>query len=147
MQVSDLEKSTLSASVFLGMLVGGLAAGLISDAYGRRNTLVACLTTNAVFGLLSAALPSWWWLATCRVIAGAFFQHIGHCNCHVSSEREVCVNENCCRRGRGRLGAGCVHVSGRIHAASTAWLLHLRCGMVLDGELKRYYDGSFDLMT
>jgi VNT family MFS transporter (synaptic vesicle glycoprotein 2) len=68
--VRDTDKSILSAAVFAGMLVGGVAAGVVSDAMGRRRALAVCLIINAVFGALSSASPSWGWLAAARVAAG-----------------------------------------------------------------------------
>ncbi|RYE84464.1 MAG: MFS transporter, partial [Methanosarcinales archaeon] len=68
--ITDYEKGALSASVFVGMLVGGILAGVASDAWGRKPLLAACLLLNGVFGLLSVAAPTWPWLAACRVIAG-----------------------------------------------------------------------------
>jgi MFS transporter, VNT family, synaptic vesicle glycoprotein 2 len=60
----------LSSTVYLGMLVGGLAAGVLGDRLGRKPLLLLSLTTNAIFGALSGALPYWQWLAVCRVLAG-----------------------------------------------------------------------------
>ena len=68
--MSTEEQGVLSASVFAGMLVGGLAAGFAGDAWGRKPVLIFSLAVNAAFGALSGALPYWQWLAACRVVAG-----------------------------------------------------------------------------
>lgn len=68
--VSNQEKSALNAAVFLGMLVGGVVAGVASDRLGRKPMLLSSLAVNAAFGLLSVLSPSWPWLAACRVVAG-----------------------------------------------------------------------------
>lgn len=69
-EVSDEAKSFLSASIFLGMLAGGLVFGGASDFYGRKGMLVASLLTNATCGLLSAFMPSIPALMVMRVLAG-----------------------------------------------------------------------------
>ena len=68
--LTDEQKGVLSATVFVGMLLGGLPAGVQGDALGRRPVLITALAINAGFGALSAALDSWEWLALCRVLAG-----------------------------------------------------------------------------
>lgn len=68
--ISDQNKGLLSATVFMGMLVGGLAAGFLGDRFGRKPVLLGSLLVNAAFGAASGALPYWEWLAVCRVIAG-----------------------------------------------------------------------------
>ncbi|CAM9514824.1 unnamed protein product, partial [Hapterophycus canaliculatus] len=52
------------------MLVGGLLAGSAADRLGRRNSLLMSLTTNCIFGAVSAAAPSVGWLIAARVCAG-----------------------------------------------------------------------------
>ena len=44
----------LSASVFVGMLLGGLVAGSVADRIGRKPCLLISLIINAVFAILSA---------------------------------------------------------------------------------------------
>lgn len=60
----------LTASVFTGMLFGGLICGCISDRFGRRSCLLYSLGLNAVAGLLSACAPTVSWLIFFRVVAG-----------------------------------------------------------------------------
>lgn len=49
--IGDYEKTVLTAAVFLGMLIGGLLAGVMSDRIGRKPCLMASLAINAVFGV------------------------------------------------------------------------------------------------
>jgi VNT family MFS transporter (synaptic vesicle glycoprotein 2) len=62
--------SLLAATVFLGMLIGGLSVGTLGDRLGRRPMLMAGLVTNTVAGLLSAAAPNVISLAACRLVSG-----------------------------------------------------------------------------
>lgn len=68
--VSSAVKELLTASVFGGMLVGGLVCGAVSDRWGRRSTLLCALAVNGVAGVLSACTPSVGWLIVFRVLAG-----------------------------------------------------------------------------
>jgi MFS family permease len=68
--VSQLDDEFLSAAVFLGMLFGGLLAGVLSDVIGRKPVLLYSLGVNALMGLISAFVPNVDWLIFCRVIAG-----------------------------------------------------------------------------
>lgn len=60
----------LAATVFLGMLLGGLLVGTLGDWLGRRPMLLTGLVTNCVAGLLSAAAPNVLVLAALRLVAG-----------------------------------------------------------------------------
>jgi MFS family permease len=63
-------RSHLSAAVFLGMLVGGLIFGILSDSIGRKPCLQIAMAVNATFGVLSAVAPSSSLLILCRMFAG-----------------------------------------------------------------------------
>lgn len=69
-EITQSQKEFLTASVFIGMLFGGLLCGYMSDRIGRRPTLLTCLIVNTVFGLLSALAPNIEWLILFRIIAG-----------------------------------------------------------------------------
>ena len=45
-------QGSLSAAVFGGMLLGGLAGGVLSDSIGRRPVMIASMALNAAFSLL-----------------------------------------------------------------------------------------------
>ena len=69
-EITQSQKEFLTASVFIGMLFGGLMCGYMSDRIGRRPTLLTCLIVNTVFGLFSAIAPNVTWLIIFRIIAG-----------------------------------------------------------------------------
>ncbi|KAI3386484.1 hypothetical protein SNEBB_003771 [Seison nebaliae] len=48
------EKAYSVTYLFIGMMIGGLTWGLLSDIYGRRRMLILSLILNAIFALLSA---------------------------------------------------------------------------------------------
>lgn len=60
----------VTAAVFMGMLIGGLASGDIADKFGRRFALLISMGITFVFGVSSAAAPSVGWLVAARVFAG-----------------------------------------------------------------------------
>ena len=64
------ESGLIAASVFIGMLSGGLVVGAVADSLGRRPTLLFGLVLNAVAGMLSALSTSAYNLAAIRLIAG-----------------------------------------------------------------------------
>ncbi|MCW1250019.1 aromatic acid/H+ symport family MFS transporter [Acaricomes phytoseiuli] len=64
---------TLGSLAFLGMLLGALFAGRISDSLGRRTTILACTIVFSVFTVLCAFAPNpIWpiWFGLFRLIAG-----------------------------------------------------------------------------
>lgn len=64
------EKELLSASSFVGMLIGGIFCGLLSDVVGRKPCLLGALSINAVAGFLSAFALTTNGLIVMRVIGG-----------------------------------------------------------------------------
>lgn len=68
--LSSIDKELLSSAVFMGMLIGGIVGGYISDYFGRRRILLYCLSINAVAGLISSLVPNVNSLIVCRVVAG-----------------------------------------------------------------------------
>jgi MFS family permease len=60
----------LAATIFAGMLVGGLLVGAAGDEYGRRPMLLIGLGLNAAAGLLSSIVSNIWTLAALRLVAG-----------------------------------------------------------------------------
>ena len=55
--ISQYDKEFLSAAVFMGMLVGGLLGGFVSDRKGRKPCLAVSLLINAIAGLASSFAP------------------------------------------------------------------------------------------
>jgi MFS transporter, ACDE family, multidrug resistance protein len=58
------------ASGTLPGIVMAPVIGLLADRYGRRAVLVPCLTAFGLFGMLSAAAPSFWVLLGLRTLQG-----------------------------------------------------------------------------
>lgn len=68
--ITQSDKEFLSAAVFLGMLVGGILGGYLSDLRGRKPCLLSSLLLNSVAGFVSAFSPDVNSLITLRVIGG-----------------------------------------------------------------------------
>mmetsp|Transcript_24312 Transcript_24312/g.37459 ORF Transcript_24312/g.37459 Transcript_24312/m.37459 type:complete len:509 (+) Transcript_24312:112-1638(+) len=62
--------SFLSASVFAGMLLGGVSAGAMCDHFGRKPILLRAMILNLVAGLVTAIAPNAITLILIRFIAG-----------------------------------------------------------------------------
>jgi putative MFS transporter len=60
----------LGTAIFLGMLVGALVWGRVSDLIGRRIGFISTIAIDSVFGLLSAFSPSFTWLIILRTLTG-----------------------------------------------------------------------------
>jgi MFS transporter, VNT family, synaptic vesicle glycoprotein 2 len=60
----------LAATVFMGMLMGGLVVGGAGDSFGRQPLLVAGLAIHSIAGFASAAATNVFFLSGCRFIAG-----------------------------------------------------------------------------
>lgn len=69
-ELSGANKEVLTGSIYMGMLVGGVVGGWLSDVVGRKRTLIWSLALNGVAGIVSAASPNLGWLAIFRVLAG-----------------------------------------------------------------------------
>ena len=52
--MTDVQSALLSSVMLIGMLFGSFMWGGLSDVSGRRFTLIASMSVNGVFGLLSA---------------------------------------------------------------------------------------------
>uniref|UniRef100_G3NWD5 Synaptic vesicle glycoprotein 2 n=1 Tax=Gasterosteus aculeatus TaxID=69293 RepID=G3NWD5_GASAC len=68
--LSSSDMGLLTASIFLGMMVGGYTWGYLADRRGRRRVLVVSLTVNGVFGGLAAVAPWFWLFLLLRFISG-----------------------------------------------------------------------------
>ena len=68
--ITTWDKEFLSASVFMGMLVGGVVAGYLSDAFGRKKVLMWSFALNVTAGFASALSPGINTLIFFRVVGG-----------------------------------------------------------------------------
>ena len=55
---------------FLGELIGGVFWGWIGDRFGRRKSFIGTVALSTLFGFLSAAAPSFYWLVAFRLLLG-----------------------------------------------------------------------------
>lgn len=70
MQLSSSDMGLLTASIFLGMMIGGYMWGYLADKKGRRKVLVLSLTINGMFGGLSSMAPWFSVFLVMRLISG-----------------------------------------------------------------------------
>lgn len=70
LHLTSFDKGVLTASIFLGMMVGGYAWGYLADQRGRCRVLVVSLTVNGVFGAVTCVAPSFWLFLLLRFISG-----------------------------------------------------------------------------
>lgn len=59
-------KTWLRGITFLGMMVGGVVWGNLSDRMGRRRTVLSALGVNAVFSVIAAFMPTYGTFMTAR---------------------------------------------------------------------------------
>ncbi|KAG7301083.1 hypothetical protein JYU34_015479 [Plutella xylostella] len=64
--------SLATSALQLGMLVGSVVFGHVSDRYGRKNAIVITLTLEAVAVASSAAVPYFWLYLVLRLLTGVF---------------------------------------------------------------------------
>eukprot|EP00117_Sycon_ciliatum_P034645 scpid65041/ scgid26404/ Solute carrier family 22 member 15-like len=69
----DQEKQLKLAEILfsMGLLVGGLAAGVLADVFGRRVSLLTGLTSLIVSGIWTVLSPNYYSFAASRFLAGA----------------------------------------------------------------------------
>lgn len=70
LQLTSSDMGLLTASIFLGMMVGGYMWGYLADQRGRCRVLVVSLSVNGVFGALASVAPSFWFFLLLRFISG-----------------------------------------------------------------------------
>lgn len=68
--LSSSDMGLLTASIFLGMMVGGYMWGYLADQKGRRKVLIVSLTVNGLFGGLASVAPWFWLFLLMRFISG-----------------------------------------------------------------------------
>lgn len=61
---------TVGSMAFIGMMIGALLAGRISDILGRRKTILACSITFSILTIACAFAPNAWVFGALRLFAG-----------------------------------------------------------------------------
>src|SRR5689334_22500393 len=64
------EASVISVVGLVGMTIGAVAIGVITDAIGRRKALMFAVLSFSLFTLLCAFAPSPWWFGALRFLGG-----------------------------------------------------------------------------
>jgi len=70
LQQSPGQQTLFLSSAFAGMFIGALIWGQVADRFGRRNVFLFTVLLDAVFGLLSAIAPNFWFLVAFRFLTG-----------------------------------------------------------------------------
>ncbi|KAG1670420.1 hypothetical protein FOA52_010155 [Chlamydomonas sp. UWO 241] len=114
--LSPRRTGILSACIFGGMFVGGLSWGFLGDAIGRRPSLIAALTINALFGAMSSGAHSLFELVVLRTLAGV---GVGGSVPIVFTA----MSEFCSAHSRGKLLAGVASfwMVGSLTCAALGW--------------------------
>ncbi|XP_036432452.1 synaptic vesicle glycoprotein 2C [Colossoma macropomum] len=70
LQLSSADMGLLTASIFLGMMLGGYMWGYLADQRGRQRVLVISLAVNGTFGAVASLAPSFWLFLLLRFLSG-----------------------------------------------------------------------------
>ncbi|XP_066973216.1 synaptic vesicle glycoprotein 2B-like, partial [Macrobrachium rosenbergii] len=68
--MSGSDKGWLAAITFVGMMIGAMIWGSLSDNVGRRRALLSALFVNALFGVMTAFMPTYGIFMTTRLCSG-----------------------------------------------------------------------------
>src|SRR6202035_1285257 len=68
--LTPLQLGALGSYTLLGMLVGGLSVGTLSELYGRKPMFLSCLALFAACMVATSWAPTPAWFAISRFIAG-----------------------------------------------------------------------------
>lgn len=63
-------RATINSVFIFGWMFGGVIWGLVCDRIGRARTVMLSTLWYGAFTVLTAAAPSWWLVAGCRLLAG-----------------------------------------------------------------------------
>jgi AAHS family benzoate transporter-like MFS transporter len=69
-KLTPIELGAFGSYTLMGMLVGGLSIGTLSDLYGRRSTFIGCLTLFSACMVVAAWAPTPTWFIASRLVAG-----------------------------------------------------------------------------
>lgn len=116
--LAPAQTGLLGTAIFLGMLVGAVVWGRLSDIFGRRLGFISTVAIDSVFGLLSALAPSFTALVILRTLTG--FGVGGTLPVDYSIFAEYLPSE---KRGRYLVLLESFWALGVIAAAGLAWLI------------------------
>ena len=121
--LTAVQKGFLSTAIFIGMLLGSLIWGRLSDLLGRKLGFMATIGIDSGFGLLSALAPSFPWLVILRSLTG--FGVGGTLPVDYSIYSEYLPVK---KRGRNLVILESFWALGTIVAAGLAWFIVPRFG-------------------
>ncbi|XP_076015941.1 synaptic vesicle glycoprotein 2Ca isoform X2 [Genypterus blacodes] len=118
MCVQNSSSGWLGSVVYLGMMVGALFWGGMSDKMGRRQCLLICMSTNGFFAFLSSFVQGYGFFLVCRLFAG--FGIGGAVPIVFSFFAEVLSRE---KRGEHLSWLCMFWMIGEIYASAMAWAI------------------------
>ncbi|XP_053277178.1 synaptic vesicle glycoprotein 2Ca isoform X2 [Pleuronectes platessa] len=118
MCVPNSSSGWLGSVVYLGMMVGALFWGGMSDKVGRRQILLICMSTNGFFAFLSSFVQGYGVFLLCRLVAG--FGIGGAVPIVFSFFAEVLSRE---KRGEHLSWLCMFWMIGEIYASAMAWAI------------------------
>ncbi|XP_050730994.1 synaptic vesicle glycoprotein 2C-like isoform X2 [Eriocheir sinensis] len=130
--MSGTEKGWLAAITFIGMMIGAMIWGSLSDNVGRRRALLSALFINALFGIMTAFMPTYGNFMTTRLCSG-----IGIGGGIPIVFAYYCEFVTQAERGRQLSWLLVFWAIGGVFTALMAWIIIPRTGItvVLDEEL------------
>lgn len=69
-KLTPLQLGAMGSYTVIGMLIGGILVGTMSELYGRKPLFIACLSLFASCMVLTALAPTPTWFAVTRFVAG-----------------------------------------------------------------------------
>ena len=115
--LTSIETSLMSSAVFIGMSLGNLYWGYLSDKHGRKKPLVIGAFMAVYFGLLSSRAPTFVWFVVARFFVGI---GIGSCGFIMSYIAEFIATKH---RGKSVISVEFFYSFGSIYVAVIALLL------------------------
>ncbi|WP_051899282.1 MFS transporter [Sciscionella sediminilitoris] len=73
-ELSTTQVGALTSCTFLGMAIGAVVGGRLSDRFGRRRTMIIAALIFSLSSILSGLAPGFWVFAVLRFLTGAGLQ-------------------------------------------------------------------------
>ncbi|XP_078056310.1 synaptic vesicle glycoprotein 2C isoform X1 [Mustelus asterias] len=118
LHLSTADMGWLTASIFLGMMIGGYMWGVLADLKGRQRILVLSLMVNGIFGAVSSMASEFWQFLLLRFGSGI---GVGGSIPVIFSYFSEFQPRN--KRGRMVSALATFWMAGNILAAGLAWLV------------------------